>query len=224
MGLILGAIGCLGSLGAGEKPDKSSLRLTTYDLEHPPFPAPLINGQAKIRQVTTTVKFDPCTTVLLLIDAWDSHPYLDFQSKAERVMKERLAPLVTHARRLGIQVVHAPHQRPISRYISVTSEDWDLDKLGINTTEAWYQQLKRTGKKTILVAGFASNICLVSRAVAPYQLNTQYRGFTQILVEDASAAIDLPSSGSQTHAFMTELFQLTVGLTTTTDEVLKVQH
>ncbi len=178
------------------------------------------------RLLTQNVTLDPRKTVLLLIDVWDI-PGTDQRGlylRLKNLAMTKLSPLVAAARVKGIKVVHAPHGYKISRYTPEKPGDWHLDRLGINTTSKWANFLRSRGITTVLVAGGASNQCIVTRAVAPFQLQGQFSGWRikQIMVEDGTFAIEYPETvaGELNHKAAIAIFRQAIGSTTTVQDVL----
>jgi hypothetical protein len=45
---------------------------------------------------------------LVVVDVWDRHYIKDPEERAERIIQERIRPLLTACRKAGLQIIHAP--------------------------------------------------------------------------------------------------------------------
>jgi hypothetical protein len=91
------------------------LRLTVrYQAMHSDGPDD--NVEAKIWPVDEQYEIDPRQAALVLVDTWNKHPIRSHLEASGRVMRERIAPLLTAARAAGLPLVYAPSPDVAPRY------------------------------------------------------------------------------------------------------------
>jgi nicotinamidase-related amidase len=74
------------------------------------------NVEANILPVDESYQIEPGAAALVLVDTWNKHPIRSHQEATDRVMRERIAPLLTAVRAAGLPVIYAPSPDVATRY------------------------------------------------------------------------------------------------------------
>jgi nicotinamidase-related amidase len=74
------------------------------------------NVEANIAPCDEPCEIDPAAAALVLVDTWNRHPIRSHQEATDRVMRERIAPLLPAARAAGLPVIYAPSPDVAPRY------------------------------------------------------------------------------------------------------------
>ena len=155
---------------------------------------------------------------LILIDVWAHHPIKAWEKTGNSNIRAKLLPLLKVVRRSGVLVVHGPHGQPIHPLIKPLPSELVLDGRGEQTRLV--KTLQQKGIKQLLYAGYASNMCVLTRPIGIIEMFRQ--GYHPILVRDASLAVEAPGVAEQhlTHVVATQMVERNWGMTTTVDEVI----
>jgi nicotinamidase-related amidase len=156
---------------------------------------------------------DTGTTLAIVIDAWD-----ELDHRIARNISDKLAPTLMALRRAGMNVVHCAHDReihplaaPLEGETTVSGEVMDADFIA--------DMFRNAGVKHLLYLGYYSNMCVLTRSAGMIEM--QKRGFSTILVRDASAASESPESIADEwfHRAAVHLIELNGGKTTTSVDI-----
>ncbi len=152
---------------------------------------------------------------LILIDVWAYHPNDGFMARQEENVRNRIVPLLQAARDLGIVVIHAPHGNPIHPEVHPRDGEIVLNEYDYITV---FNNLRNRGIKTLIYAGYASNMCVLVRPIGIIQAKGQ--NFDVILVRDATIAVEAPESldGKWAHEMSVLFVELNFGYSTTVNE------
>jgi len=74
------------------------------------------NVEANIAPVDEPYEIEPRAAALILVDTWNKHTIRSHQEATERVMRERIAPLLLAVRAAGLPVIYAPSPDVATRY------------------------------------------------------------------------------------------------------------
>jgi nicotinamidase-related amidase len=74
------------------------------------------NVEANIAPVDEPYEIDLGAAALVLVDTWNRHTIRSHQEATERVMRERIAPLLPAARSAGLPLIYAPSPDVARRY------------------------------------------------------------------------------------------------------------
>lgn len=163
--------------------------------------------------VTTIAELDTGATAAIVVDAW--------QVLGDRVtqnIRDRLAPTLVALRSTGMAILHAAHDRdahplagPLAGETEIPGDFHDADILAGLMADA--------GIRSLIYLGYFSNMCVLQRAVGMVEM--QKRGFSTILVRDASAARESEESMAEGwfHKAAVHFVELNLGATTTAAEV-----
>lgn len=175
-------------------------------------------GDADGGRESAAVRLPAAAIALVVIDAWAGHELADWHARAERNMRERLAPLADGLRRAGATIVHAAHDEPIHPLLAPRPEDVVI--AGAVTAEELHDRLSRRGARLLLYAGYKANMCVLTR---PAGLLAMHRlGIGCALVRDASISLEAPWSleGERIHAATVDFIELNLCPSISVDEVL----
>lgn len=164
-------------------------------------------------------------TALVLIDVWAWHPIEGWQERAEVKIRDKLYPLLQEARKAGILVIHASHGNPVHPWATPLEGEMVLE----DQYDAYqvFEELRNRGIKTLIYAGYATNMCVLVRPIGMIQAKGQ--NFNVILVRDATIAVETPESldGEWAHKMAVRFVELNFGYTTTVEDfriaVIKAQ-
>ena len=155
-------------------------------------------------------------TALILIDVWASHPIEGWKERAEVNIQDKLYPLLQEARKAGLLVIHAPHGIRIHTLATPLEGemvlDWPYDAYQV------FDELRNRGIKTLIYAGYATNMCVLVRPIGIIQAKGQ--NFDVILVRDATIAVETPESldGEWAHRMAVHFVEANFGYTTTVED------
>ena len=168
--------------------------------------------------VDRTLEIGLSQLALVLIDVWAAHPNKGWMARADQNIRTKLIPLLNQVRENGILVVHCPHDRPMNGLVKPMPHEPVLDDPG--EKERLMKMLRRQGIRYLLYAGYASNICLLTRPVSIIQM--AQLGYEIIFIRDASLAVEAPQylEKELTHSVVTNLIETNWGVTTKVDQVL----
>lgn len=152
---------------------------------------------------------------LILIDVWAYHPNDGLMARQEENVRNKIVPLLQAARDLGITVVHAPHGNPIHSQVRPVDGEIVLNEYDYI---AVFNTLRNRGIKTLIYAGYASNMCVLVRPIGIIQAKGQ--NFDVILVRGATIAVEAPESldGEWAHKMSVLFVELNFGYSTTVNE------
>ena len=155
---------------------------------------------------------------LILMDVWDNHPNDGWTDRERENVHARLLPLVQAARRRGILIVHSPHGRSIHESVAPLPQEIVVD--GPNEQAELLQLLHSRGIEYLLYAGYASNMCVLTRPTGIIEMSRH--GYRIILVRDASIAVETPESleAQWNHYVAVHVVEINWGATTTVDDVI----
>ncbi len=156
---------------------------------------------------------------LILIDVW---AIPSNEAKENREMKQnihtKLLPLIETARKHHILIVHSPHGRQIYKLVKALPDEVVVD--GPQEQAQLIRVLRRRGIKHLLYAGYASNMCILSRPTGIIEMNRF--GYKIIFVRDASLPAKVPQflERELIHEVVVSMVEWNWGGTTTVDDVL----
>jgi hypothetical protein len=155
---------------------------------------------------------------LVIIDAWADHEIAGWQARAERNMRDRLAPLAAALRHAGVRIVHSAHDVPVHPLLAPQPGDVVLE--GMVPAGSLVTQLREMGVGMALYAGYKVNMCVLTRPAG--LLAMLPTGMDCALVRDASISLEAPwSLADQTiHAAMVDFVELNICPTVATDDLI----
>jgi nicotinamidase-related amidase len=137
-------------------------------------------------------------------------------SEAEVNIRDKLYPLLQEARKAGILVIHASHGKPVHPWATPLEGEMVLE----DQYDAYqvFEELRNRGIKTLIYAGYATNMCVLVRPIGMIQAKEQ--NFNVILVRDATIAVETPESldGEWAHKMAVRFVELNFGYTTTVED------
>lgn len=165
------------------------------------------------------VESPAASVALVLVDVWADHECAGWQARADAVVRSRIAPAAAAMRAAGGQVIHAPHDR--AAHPDLPQDAADIVLAGGMASEDFADLLVRRGIRRLIYAGFASNMCIMTRPVG--MLAMVHRGFGLTLLRDASIAMETPASlaGEGQHAAMVAFVEINLGTTLATDDLIE---
>ena len=192
--------------------------LTVRDFQHADDPKQA-GTERDGRHVSYTLDVAPSELALILIDVWSDHPLKGWAKRAEKNVAAKLLPLVESARKHGIQIVHCPHGKSPHPLVRPLTTELVLDGHGEKTRLV--QALRQKGIRRLLYAGYASNMCMLTRPVGIIEMSR--KGYDVIFVRDASLAIETPDflERDLTHQVATYMVETNWGVSTSVDDVLE---
>jgi hypothetical protein len=112
--------------------------------------------------------FCPKNTALILIDVWETEKMKNDVVRAEhdRVTKDVIIPIVDKVRSIGGTVFHSPNGSPM--YPNIYDKNIDINLNWTNRlprklqTIILFWKLRSSGIKTLMYAGFSTNLCLMT--------------------------------------------------------------
>lgn len=144
--------------------------------------------------VTKQLVLDPARAAFVLVDVWDWHYIPTFYERAQRIAKEKIVPALAAARRVGMEIIHAPslavaQESPDCRYrISPLVEVRPSDRL--HYQGGLVRHLEHID--TVVYVGFAANRCLLKR---PYGIvATAALGYRILVLRDATTGVEYPGT------------------------------
>ena len=152
----------------------------------------------------------------ILIDVWAYHPIEGWMERAEVNIQDRLYPLLREARKAGVYIIHAAHGNEIHPLATPQEGEMILD----SQYDAYqlFEELRNKGIKTIIYAGYTTNMCVLVRPVG--MIGAKMQGFDVILVRDATIAVETPESfdGEWAHKMAVHFVEANLGYTTTVED------
>jgi len=133
----------------------------------------------------TDQKLDLKKMALILIDIWKHHPNKVFKERMTSNVKQKIIPLIELARRHNMIIVHCPHEFPNG--IADGCNPIRGERV-IHTGRELHKYLGECGVKTLLYAGYATNMCILNR---PESIpNIEPLGYNIILLRDCTIAFE----------------------------------
>ena len=200
------------------RPQDGLTKLNVRDFQHADDPKQA-GTERDGRHVSYTLDVAPSELALILIDVWSDHPIKGWAERAEKNVATKLLPLVESARKYGIMVVHCPHGESPHPLVRPLTTELVIDDRGEKTRLV--QALQQRGIRRLLYAGYASNMCILTRPVGIIEMSQQ--GDDIIFVRDASLAIEAPDflETDLTHQVATYMVETNWGVSTSVDDVLE---
>lgn len=200
------------------RPQDGLIKLTVRDFQHADDPKQA-GTERDGKQVSYTLEVAPSKLALVLIDVWADHPIKGWAERAEKNVAAKLLPLVEAARKHGILVVHCPHGESPHPLVRPLPTELVMDGLG--EKDRLVEALRQRGIRRLLYAGYASNMCMLTRPVGIIEMSRQ--GYDIIFVRDASLAIEAPDflERDLTHQVATYIVETNWGVSTSVDDVLE---
>jgi nicotinamidase-related amidase len=176
------------------------------------------SSEEESRHHVECLRLSTSEIALILIDVWDAHPNRGWAERAEVNIQNKLLPLLQVAREHRILIVHCPNGQKIHPSIKPLAHELLLEGRGHQTR--LIKVLKQTGVKYLLYAGYASNMCILTRPTGIIEMNKA--GFNAVLVRDASMALESPDliHGELTHKAATYMVETNWGRTTKIADVI----
>ena len=199
-------------------PQDGMVKLTVRKFQHADDPKEA-GTERDGRHLSYTLEVVPSELALVLIDVWSDHPIKGWAERAEKNIAAKLLPLVETARKHGVLIVHCPHGESQHPLIRPLPTELVLDGLGEEAR--LLEALRHKGIRRLLYAGYASNMCVLTRPVGIIQMSKQ--GYDIIFVRDASLAIEAPDflDRDLTHQVATYMVETNWGVSTSVDDVLE---
>lgn len=159
----------------------------------------------------------PRQTALVLIDVFDEHPNKALSERVQLNIKEKLVPLVDLVRRKNILVLYALHGFKLNRALSIQKQDVILN---FSSSPPFHDFLQKRNIKNLLYAGYASNMCLLFRAVGIYHMSA-YNKYNIIIVRDCTLAYETPKTlkGQWANEVVINMVEAQWGSSTTLDDL-----
>jgi len=179
--------------------------------------------------VKQTRSLDPRSTILVVIDAWQTHPNDGLAERLTTLVKDKINPLIQRCRQLGIRVIHTPHGQPENQLLSQSSRDYYPNwATQYATTEAFDFYLKNSvlfpnRVRTLIYCGAATNWCVTFGR--PIGLGTMAvkLGLSRsyLIVRDACIAVEMPCTlDAQTlHDSTISMVEMLFGASTTVQDL-----
>ena len=124
-------------------------------------------------------------TAIILVDTWAYHQNDGWSERLEDNLKNKIAPLLTLARKYGMTIIHAPTNHEISDIVAPIEGE-----LVESNPDKLTKYLERNNISTLIYAGYASNMCLLTKPAGIF--NMKYLGYDIILLRDCTIAFELP--------------------------------
>ena len=200
------------------RPQDGLTKLTVRGFQHANDPKQASTERDGLH-VSYTLDVAPSELALILIDVWSDHPIKGWAQRAEENVAAKLLPLVESARKHGILIVHCPHGESPHPLVRPLTTELVLDGQGEKTRLV--QTLRQKGIRRLLYAGYASNMCVLTRPVGIIEMSR--KGYDVIFVRAASLAIETPDflERDLTHQVATYMVETNWGVSTSVDDVLE---
>jgi nicotinamidase-related amidase len=158
---------------------------------------------------------------LILIDVWADHPNDGWRERERKNIQERLLPLVEAARKSGMLIVHSPHGRPIHPSVKPLPQEVVVD--GENEQSELLALLRKRQIKYLLYAGYATNMCVLTRPTGIIEMARAGYAGRIILVRDATIAVEPPEflKSELAHKAAVHMVENLWGMSTTVDDVIQ---
>ena len=165
-----------------------------------------------------TLEIPASELALILIDVWADHPIKGWIERAEQITRTKLVLLVEAARERGVLVVHCPHGEPTHPLVNPMPTELVLD--GPGAKAQLIKVLQQRGTKYLLYAGYASNMCVLTRPTGIIEMAQD--GYRIVFVRDASLAIEAPDllDEQTTHKVATYMVETNWGTTTNVEDIV----
>ena len=143
--------------------------------------------------------FCPKNTALLLIDVWETETLKNDVVKAEhnRITNDVIIPIVDKVRNINGIVVHSPNGSPMYPNIYDNNTDTNLNWTNVLPrklqTIILFWKLRSSGIRTLIYAGFSTNLCLYDRPHGIFFTKLFDDYFTRLLLRDATATWEFSS-------------------------------
>lgn len=130
-------------------------------------------------------------TALVLMDVWETHANDGWMERSKKNIQDDIVPLLQLARMHRIPVIHISSGRKIANSVAPIKGEiiFDGDYLSAGRFDDF---LKRNGIKTLIYAGYASNMCLISRPSGIIKMSLA--GYDIILMRDCTIAFETPET------------------------------
>jgi nicotinamidase-related amidase len=165
-----------------------------------------------------TREYDPGYVALLLIDVWEHHSNDGFHLRMTDNRIHCVEPLVEKLRNKGALIVHACYNEHLHG-CALQVEQGDMVLESSCDSYCFYDKMTALGITTVFVAGYASNLCVLSRPVGIDFLIQ--RPFEKVIfVRDCSIAFEMPETleGEYCHMAITNMLEVKEKVSTTTNE------
>lgn len=117
-----------------EAVDELDLPLRTYNT-YPEPDKPWVEANNHYAEAVVGVPIEHAA--LVLVDVWNFHPNKSNMLRGQEVARLRIAPLLPHARAVGLQVVHAPDLSVARKYPQWGKYARPEDENGFSTYPRW---------------------------------------------------------------------------------------
>jgi len=159
-------------------------------------------------------------TALILIDVWETDPNDGSSQRGTIHRQTKIVPLLALARKHNMIIMHAPNGRaiaedskPLPGEIVIASQGVLGDTLQLDLF------LKTHNITTLLYAGYASNLCVLTRPTGIIKMSE--RGYNIVLIRDATLAFETPESseGEWANVMAITMVEQLWGESTTIDDL-----
>lgn len=167
-----------------------------------------------------TRKLDLNRTALILIDTWQDHFNKGHLERTRKNMESKIAPLLELARKHHMTVIHAPHRKQIAQLAKPLPDEFVVDSHNpMDDTVELDRYLGAHNIKTLIYAGYASNVCVLHRPTGI--LKMKELGYNIILLRDCTIAVETPESLDGEWANRMAIFMVEdlFGVTTTLEDL-----
>jgi len=159
---------------------------------------------------------------LILIDVWADHPNDGWRERENKNIQERLLLLVKAARKSGMLIVHSPHGRPIHPLVKPLSQE-EVVVDGEDEQSELIALLRKRQIKYLMYAGYATNMCVLTRPTGIIEMARKGYAGRIILVRDATIAVEPPEflESELAHKVSVHMVENLWGMSTTVDDVVQ---
>jgi len=161
---------------------------------------------------------------LILIDVWADHPNDGWKERQKKNIREKLLPLIKAARESGMLIVHSPHGKsidPLVKPVNMGPREVIVD--GEHEQAELLTLLRRHKVKYLLYAGYATNMCVLTRPTGIIEMARHGYAERIILVRDATIAVEPPEflESELAHKASVHMIENLWGMSTTVDDVIQ---
>jgi len=139
-------------------------------------------------------------TALIIMDPWEDMASNFLNSYYKSIIDEELIPVVKKAKTLGIKIFVLTNKCDAVKYNCKIDSDLKSALIGYQNYEVVYHQnmstdkfgkyLIKSGISDLIYTGFASNQCVIGRAMGMIPLKTSFKGFRFYFIPEASGAVE----------------------------------
>ena len=173
-------------------------------------------NKIETRYVNEVIKLNLANTALILIDVREE-PNNDMWKMHE---KDKIGALVKLARQNNMIIMHAPHGKKIWSGCLPNEGELIVERSrSIQSMAQFDRELKKRHIKTLLYAGYASNMCVLFRPIGIVSMNRL--GYKTILIRDCTLAVESPEtiSGEWANKASINMVELQFGNSTTLEDL-----